>query len=98
MFPVLGHADWNRFKARQWPRFPDCPPAIPWDVLEPHEPQALRNHSQTLKRLAERGGLCPLEISAVMHDIDYPYLVLSKEERDIATLQAVMFLNFLLGC
>jgi hypothetical protein len=30
---------------------------VPWDFIAPHEAQALRNHSQTLKRLAERGGL-----------------------------------------
>lgn len=30
---------------------------IPWDMIAPHEDQAKRNHRQTLKRLAERGGL-----------------------------------------
>jgi len=30
---------------------------IPFDMLVPHEAQAMRNHGQTLERLAQRGGL-----------------------------------------
>jgi len=30
---------------------------IPWTLIEPHAQQAMRNHSQTLELLAERGGL-----------------------------------------
>lgn len=42
---------------------------IQWDVLLPHEPQAMRNHGgQTLKRLAERGGLSWQEVFAVIND------------------------------
>lgn len=33
------------------------PKSIPWYILAPHETQARSNHGQTLKRLAERGGL-----------------------------------------
>jgi hypothetical protein len=40
--------------------------AIPWSLIEPHERQAERNQSQTLKRLAERGGLSPCEAVAVI--------------------------------
>lgn len=40
-------------------------------MITPHEDQAQRNHSQTLKRLAERGGLCPEEMLAVLEDRDY---------------------------
>lgn len=39
---------------------------LPWDMIAPHEKQALRNHSQTLKRLAERGGLSAGEALAVL--------------------------------
>lgn len=42
--------------------------SIPWEMIAPHERQAQRNHSQTLKRLAERGGLSPCEAVAVMLD------------------------------
>lgn len=39
---------------------------IPYDVIAPHEAQALRNHAQTLHRLAERGGLDWGEILAIL--------------------------------
>lgn len=42
--------------------------AIPWKAIAPHEAQAQRNHSQSLMRLAERGGLSPCEAVAVMMD------------------------------
>lgn len=45
--------------------------AIPWEVLAPHERQAQRNHSQTLRRLAERGGLSPAEAVAVLDGLDW---------------------------
>ena len=40
--------------------------SIPWAMIAPHERQALRNHDQTLKRLAERGGLSPREAVCVL--------------------------------
>jgi hypothetical protein len=46
----------------------DCPASVPWSLLAPHAAQAMRNHSQTLERLAERGGLSPCEMVAVIHD------------------------------
>lgn len=39
---------------------------IPWKMIEPHREQAKRNHDQTLERLAERGGLDPAELVAVL--------------------------------
>lgn len=41
---------------------------IPWEVIAAHEEQAMRNHSQTLQRLAERGGLSYCEALAVIDD------------------------------
>lgn len=42
---------------------------IPWDVLAPHEAQAMKNHGgQTLERLAQRGGLSWRETLAVIKD------------------------------
>lgn len=40
--------------------------SIPWAMIAPHEAQALANHYQTLKRLAERGGLSSSEAVAVL--------------------------------
>jgi hypothetical protein len=54
------------------PMFPilndPCIKAIPWAAIASHEAQAQRNHSQTLNRLASRGGLSPCEAVAVMLD------------------------------
>lgn len=44
---------------------------VPWNLVAPHEKQAQRNHSQTLARLAERGGLSPGELAAVLEDRDW---------------------------
>lgn len=50
-------------------------PSIPWAMIAPYERQALRNHNQTLERLAERGGLSPMEAMAVFdgHRLRPPY-------------------------
>ncbi len=41
---------------------------IPWDIIASHEHQAQENHGQTLKRLAERGGLGVSEAVAILED------------------------------
>ena len=46
---------------------------IPYDVIKPHEDQALKNHGQTLDRLAERGGLSWSEAYAVLTDNKIPF-------------------------
>jgi hypothetical protein len=43
-------------------------PSIPWAMIAPHEARALRNHGQTLRRLAERGGLSPDEAMRILDD------------------------------
>lgn len=60
MFPILG----GRF-------FLDRVYEIPWEAIAPHDGQALKNHSQSLVRLAERGGLSPDEAVAVLEDRDW---------------------------
>lgn len=65
MFPILKpwrESEKNLLKAL------GCPDSVPWEKLEPHEAQAQRNHSQSLKRLAERGGLSACEAIAVLED------------------------------
>jgi len=44
------------------------PKSVPWVMVAPHEKQAQANHSQSLKRLAERHGLDPQELWCVVHD------------------------------
>lgn len=43
-------------------------PAIPWRLIAPYEKQAEYNHSQSLERLAERGGLSPFEVIHVLEN------------------------------
>lgn len=43
---------------------------LPWEMLAPHEHQAMSNHGgQSLERLASRGGLSPLEAVLVLLDV-----------------------------
>ncbi len=46
---------------------------IPLEVIKPHEKQAIRNHGQTLKRLAERGGLGWIETFCVLENREYDF-------------------------
>ena len=46
---------------------------IPYDIIAPHELQALKNHFQTLETLARRGGLSWSEAYAVLTDSDFPH-------------------------
>lgn len=39
---------------------------VPWDFVQPHESWALKNHDQTVKRLADRGGLSWCELCAII--------------------------------
>jgi hypothetical protein len=61
-YPI--HAGW----VRENPSLNDRMPSVPWVLLAPHEMQAERNHGQTLERLAERGGLSPCEMIAIIDD------------------------------
>lgn len=45
---------------------------IPMSLL--NEKHAMRNHSQTLERLAERGGLSPCEALAIIEKRDHRFL------------------------
>lgn len=53
--------------------------AVPWAFVAQHERQAQHNHSQSLTRLAERGGLTFCELLAVVTDFDVP-----RKDRDNA--------------
>lgn len=39
---------------------------VPWSAVAPHEAQARINHTQSLERLAQRGGLTWGELLAVL--------------------------------
>jgi len=48
--------------------------------VQQHEKQALRNHGQTLKRLAERGGLGWIEMLCVLENREYDFRTKLTEE------------------
>ena len=51
-----------------WRGLPD---SIPWGVVSAHERQAYANHGHSLEMLAQRGGLSPYELLAVL--LDQPF-------------------------
>lgn len=59
-FPIL--RDYRERCAR-----PDARRSVPWAWVAPHEEQARSNHSQSLERLAQRGGLGPDELYLAVH-------------------------------
>lgn len=58
---------------------------LPWAMLEPHAAQAERNHSQTLERLAERGGLSACEALAVLEDRPFQKMKQSEANARLAS-------------
>lgn len=48
--------------------WPDLPDSIPSELIEAHERQAYANHGQAIDTLAQRGGLSPYELLAVLLD------------------------------
>ena len=52
----------------------DFPQRLPWDLIEDCERQAEKNHSQSLDKLASRGGLHPVEAYCIMRGLGYRYI------------------------
>lgn len=44
---------------------------VPWEILRPHNDQAIKNHGSNLDSLAENGGLTPVEIVAILTGISW---------------------------
>ena len=63
---------------------------FPWHLIEPHSKQAMKNHGQTLERLAERGGLSPSELLAVMEDREWHRMDQDEALSRLATLRAAL--------
>lgn len=70
---------------------PDLPTRVLFDVIEPHEAQAAKNHRRTLARLALNGGLDLREFYAVMNDVQHAPTHLSEGEFVHYWQQAVEF-------
>src|SRR5216684_6385583 len=65
------------------------PRSMPWSLVSGHDRQAQSNHSQTLERLAERGGLSPLELWCVVNDKKW------REKGTMTEAQAIEWLRSL---
>lgn len=62
-FPVMLDLDYRRRKQLSALA---CPTSVPWAFIEQFSRTVKYNHSQTLERLAERGGLGPSEMMAAI--------------------------------
>jgi len=60
---------------------------FPWDLVAAHEAQAVKNHSQSLQVLADRGGLDPIELLAVMQDRSVWSRGVSSADAQVALLR-----------
>lgn len=79
-FPIL----WPHLRTeRAELRALGCPRSVPWPLVAPHEAQAVRNHDQTLARLAQRGGLALQELIAVLEEKSW------TEHRDTSNADAL---------
>lgn len=65
--------------------------SVPWELVAPFEAQAIKNHSQTLKRLAERGGLDWHELLAVIEGKGWREIRLDHENRTRALARLGLF-------
>lgn len=69
---------------------PGCLSRIPWDMIAPHENQALRNHDgQSLEGLARRGGLDYSEALAVLRDERFRSIPDEQAAKELAELVSV---------
>lgn len=64
----------------------DYPSQIPWEIVAPFEGWAQANHSQSLERLNERGGLDPTELHAICHQQSWRISFKLSEEEIVAWL------------
>ena len=63
-----------------------CPRDISWALVETHDLQARKNHAQSLTRLAERAGLDPCELVAVLEDRPFRSIPLGDAVRRLLEL------------
>jgi hypothetical protein len=68
MFPIMREPGYvKRLMCEEG--LPEYPLHVPLELLTPHAKQVEANHGgQSLSRLAERGGLDPREIMAILED------------------------------
>lgn len=65
--------------------------SIPWEMIAPHERQAMKNHGQSLDRLASRGGLAPSEVLAIMDGVHWGAYRACDENDALLSIRADKF-------
>jgi hypothetical protein len=83
-FPIHSHS----MRGEDW-----FPRSVPWESIAFIAERADRNHSQTLDRLAERGGLSPEELWLAYNDKDLGHLRRMTLRDHLAALELVVRLN-----
>jgi len=68
----------------------DVPTSVPWGLVAPHEAQAQKNHSQSLERLNQRGGLDPIELVAVLEGRGLDWVVEAQMEDAVGRLKQLV--------
>ena len=68
-------------------RQPHWPTDVPFDLILTVESRCRSNHSQSAKRLNERGGLAPQEMYAVLKDLPW------EDVRHMASQDAIEEIN-----
>ena len=78
----------------QRPIWRGLPDSIPWEVISEHERQARANHGHSLEFLAQRGGLSPYELLAVL--LNQPFWRCKLPEP--ATVTLTIRAHLVVGC
>ncbi len=70
MFPVMmTEKEWQELNTLEHPF--KLPKELPMKFMAQFRVRIMKTHSQTIERLAERGGLAPSEICAAMYDQNF---------------------------
>lgn len=88
-YPVLFGQTTEFYEARR--NGTPYPCGVPDSLIDGHDKQAQSNHSQTLERLSQRGGLSPLELWCVAHDKKW------HEKGDMTEAKAIEWLRGIEG-
>ena len=81
--PQINGIDFIRLRLENVPGEGDQLDRLPMGLMMPHEAQCKENHEQTLKRVAERGGLDSIEALAIIEGWD-PFSNTERETKDSA--------------
>lgn len=66
---------------------------MPIEMLLPYEKHAIRNHGQSLHRIADRGGLTASEALAILGELPARFIVPSKDDDQKLYLEVQEYKN-----